>query len=682
MKKQKLEDLIKEFTLKQSGLFELEELMRYVKHAQKGFDDDERLYRMACESPWLFEDGSDLVRELFMPRHCFFKGAEFLIKPLPEEVEGGYLVPGHRMVPFLSRAKLPFEATLKLPDGSVVTTRKESFVAEDVMKYLMFFGDYGMISYLVDDDLGNGEKFYPPYAESVTLTVFEMRKFFAESNFKAGDSLLLRVEDWLEGIYALQRVPSKGRAVDFEATHDWCQRLRRSFDEVRWYDDNFSYDCHEQAALTFWLAEQEEGNHSVITNPPLSFSAFFNLQKDLIIKTYGQLSFFWSEDESIEDRLMDAMLEDGPEPETALEGLFQVHGISVDQDDAEAYMRDALAHGGKDPEAVLERVISGRTLYFPTKADKTEFRQLWRELWDEVRESYDPAIDCMREIRSIFLKLNDQCLQALREMDHLGVDAYDLLKSPDSMKLGEINAIIHQTLTMCNRMNEMPESIELFSAQMAELSQNISAIIEDLASRLCKRPAKSAPPTVAGLAMQLKISLNNSKPLIWRRVLVRYDIELEELHDVIQAVFGWASCHLHQFIDKKSRYQPGGSDDPAFFMVRGINVQDSKGVFLRDLLSKVKDKITYEYDFGDSWMHQIVLEKILLCEPTQSLPFCVTGKQACPPEDCGGIYGYYALLETLSGPDCGEKEEMLEWCDGPIDPKEFDLDAANERLER
>lgn len=672
MKKQKLHELVKEFAVQQSGAFEFKELMKFVRRKEKGFDDQRGLFSAALDSEWLFADYSVLDKELFMPRHCFFKGAEFLVKPLPEEVEGGYLVPGHRMMPFIARAKEPFEATLKQADGSVITTRRESFVGKEVMKYLLFYGNFGMISYLVDDDATNGDHFVPPYEERVNLTVFEMQEFFARSGFKAGDSLMLTVEDWLEGVYSMRHIPSKGVSVDFEASHNWCQALRKGFEEV-YEEDEINYDCYEQAALMFWLAALN-GSPSLLSEPPLSFSAFFNLQKDLTIKTMGQLSFFWPKDEPLENRMRDLLEDGGPEPETELEAFFQLLGLSMDSEDAEAYMRDALAHGINDPEIVLKRVISGRSLLFPSDEDQAEFQQLWQELWDEVRGNYDKTKDPLREMRSVFLGLNDQCMRVLREMDQSGIDPYDLIGSPDIMQLGEISAMVHHALIAGNS-----SEAEEFPGALDELSQNLSAIIEDLASRLCTGPIAKAKAPASGSVYQLKISLKYSKPLIWRRVLVPAAIELEDLHDVIQVVFGWEDCHLHQFIDGRTRYQEVDAEQEMFGMMR--DVVDSDGVQLRSLLRKAKDKIVYEYDFGDSWEHEIVLEKVLKSNPKQQLPLCVKGKLACPPEDCGGLPGYYNLLETFAGPDSEEKEEMLEWCCDPIDPEAFDLDAINERLE-
>ena len=92
---------------------------------------------------------------------------------------------------------------------------------------------------------------------------------------------------------------------------------------------------------------------------------------------------------------------------------------------------------------------------------------------------------------------------------------------------------------------------------------------------------------------------------------------------------------------------------------------------------KKKDTIKYEYDFGDSWEHKILLEKIFRTMVKLSCRFALKVKCACPPEDCGGIWGYEELLETISNPKHPDHEDMLEWLGGEFDPEEFDLEQIN-----
>jgi hypothetical protein len=177
---------------------------------------------------------------------------------------------------------------------------------------------------------------------------------------------------------------------------------------------------------------------------------------------------------------------------------------------------------------------------------------------------------------------------------------------------------------------------------------------------------------------QLKITLLDSRPPIWRRVQVAGDISLENLHWVIQHAMGWTNSHLHHFKVGKTYYGTAYPDD--FDDV--TRTKDERTVTLRKILSKPKAKFVYEYDFGDSWEHEVLLEKILPPEPGVRYPVCITGKRACPPEDCGGVWGYDSFLEAIQNPDHPEHDDMLEWVGESFDPEAFDLEAVNRALRR
>ncbi|WPL17160.1 Site-specific recombinase XerD [Thiorhodovibrio winogradskyi] len=174
---------------------------------------------------------------------------------------------------------------------------------------------------------------------------------------------------------------------------------------------------------------------------------------------------------------------------------------------------------------------------------------------------------------------------------------------------------------------------------------------------------------------QLKVTLKGTKPPIWRRLLVPADLPLGKLHEVLQLVMGWENYHLHQFISGGRFF---GMQDGEFSL--DAEIEDENQFKIKDLLSAEKETLGYEYDFGDSWDHKIVLEKILPAEDGQQPPRCIKGMRACPPEDCGGIWGYQELLETLSDPKNPDYEEMLEWVGGEFDPELFDIGRVNKQL--
>jgi hypothetical protein len=179
--------------------------------------------------------------------------------------------------------------------------------------------------------------------------------------------------------------------------------------------------------------------------------------------------------------------------------------------------------------------------------------------------------------------------------------------------------------------------------------------------------------------LQLKITLQWTKPPIWRRVLVDKNTTFLELHYIIQIAMGWTNSHLHEFTVKGTRIGELNEafDDLDFGEEKPI---DASTVTLGSVVSAPKEKFEYVYDFGDDWRHLIQVEKFLPRDEKIKYPVCLTGKLNCPPEDCGGVPGFYGLLEILSNKRHPERKEMLEWLGGPYNPEEFDIKRVNEEL--
>jgi hypothetical protein len=175
------------------------------------------------------------------------------------------------------------------------------------------------------------------------------------------------------------------------------------------------------------------------------------------------------------------------------------------------------------------------------------------------------------------------------------------------------------------------------------------------------------------MVYQLKITLDHSKPPIWRRVLVPGAYTLGDLHRIIQIVMDWLGYHLHEFTIAGVRY--GDPDDAEW-----EEVESEYDYRLDEVITAPKMRFRYLYDFGDSWDHRILVERIVPPEPGVEYPVCTKGALAAPPDDVGGIWGYYALLEALEDPeahpDLGDRREWL----GEFDPEAFDLEAINRRL--
>jgi len=179
-----------------------------------------------------------------------------------------------------------------------------------------------------------------------------------------------------------------------------------------------------------------------------------------------------------------------------------------------------------------------------------------------------------------------------------------------------------------------------------------------------------------GDILQLKIVMVASKPAIWRQILVPADYTFFDLHVAIQDAFGWQDYHLHQFFTGSPYKRNGSYEQISFPSPEMEDMIDERQEKLLSWFKEPKDKLWYEYDFGDSWMHEIKLEKIVPAESKLKYPILLDGVMSCPPEDCGGIGGYYDLIDILANPSHPEYTDMLNWLKlekaSEFDPDKFD----------
>jgi len=173
---------------------------------------------------------------------------------------------------------------------------------------------------------------------------------------------------------------------------------------------------------------------------------------------------------------------------------------------------------------------------------------------------------------------------------------------------------------------------------------------------------------------QLKITLKRISPAIWRRIEVSSDIKLDQLAQTILRVMGWHGGHLMSFEIGREEYQ---LDQESVRELGGVLMSKAR---LDKCLRIPKQKGLFTYDFGDDWEHDVLLEKILEAEEGIKYPRCTAGKRNCPPEDCGGHWGYADILKALKDPDNPENEELLDWVGEDFDPEEFDLERVNGRI--
>jgi hypothetical protein len=186
---------------------------------------------------------------------------------------------------------------------------------------------------------------------------------------------------------------------------------------------------------------------------------------------------------------------------------------------------------------------------------------------------------------------------------------------------------------------------------------------------------EAMPLTPENSIYQLKLTLRYVKPPIWRRVQVSKETTLPQLHEIIQVAMGWSNYHMHEFIIHKQSY---GKPEPNLELYG----RNEAGIRLDQIFSSEKQRFTYQYDFGDGWMHEILFERALKPEKGTRYPLCVAGARRCPREDCGGASGYMTILYAANHPDeplDPEDQERVEWFGG-FDPDYFNLEGINDGL--
>ena len=201
-------------------------------------------------------------------------------------------------------------------------------------------------------------------------------------------------------------------------------------------------------------------------------------------------------------------------------------------------------------------------------------------------------------------------------------------------------------------------------------ASRLAGTVETANKSRVTRPARIPRPKDPGHVLELKVTLREVVPPVWRRVRVRSTTTLGKFHDLLQVVMGWTNSHLHEFEAGGATY---GERDPEFSERKSDRV-----ALLGDVLRQAGDRLVYEYDFGDGWEHDVVLENVLPPDPGRGKYPCVlAGARACPPEDCGGAGGYEDLLRVLGDPSDPEHEHTVRWVNGSFDPEEFDAAALN-----
>jgi hypothetical protein len=217
--------------------------------------------------------------------------------------------------------------------------------------------------------------------------------------------------------------------------------------------------------------------------------------------------------------------------------------------------------------------------------------------------------------------------------------------------------------------NSIRDAVDTFISTVNEFSEPPKKRKASVSKKAAPRPV--APDTAT--VFRLKVRLRDVRPPIWRRIEVPGNVTFAKLHHILQAAMGWTDSHLHEFIVGGRHIGRPGDDF-------GGDVENEARVRLEEVAA-AKSKLTYWYDFGDDWWHDITVERVGPREAGVEYPRLLAGERSAPPEDVGGVGGYEEFLEAVADPKHPERDAYLTWVGGAFDPEAFDL-ASRQRLVR
>jgi len=189
---------------------------------------------------------------------------------------------------------------------------------------------------------------------------------------------------------------------------------------------------------------------------------------------------------------------------------------------------------------------------------------------------------------------------------------------------------------------------------------------------------KTKHPKIQDRIYQIKVGLLEVSPLVWRRFLIPSRVSLHRLHLVLQDVIGWQNYHLYRFQIGSNEY--GVPDLDKDFSESDF--KDSKRAKLGKLVKGKNEIFIYQYDFGDGWEHQLLIEDIFIRDLEKQYPICLEGENSGPPEDSGGPHGYAEMMEITRNPTHPEYQDVKIWLGKGFNPRKFDLKSVNKRLSR
>jgi hypothetical protein len=586
----------------------------------------------------------------WVSRRGFFESIHFVISPTRLELLNGILIPGHRCVPFANPLLLPYEYTFYWK-GSHIPWGTTEGPPEDFYPYYTVFGEEYAPQYVAQDNPEN-EKAYnsDPYEDppEVSVQTLDMRNIYRETAFVPGDRFVLKTRNWKSGSFELTRVGKDDWPA--EALDKWCKAAEAGF-AASFERLGPGSSTDEQIVHAYWF-----GSRRMREVPAFALEEFLYEKTDNIeTAAYGIETRFWFAGKEIPDREDLEGCLSGTD-RTMIEDILFRHGVPISEYVIQSYVRDALFRKEQDVIRIMERIVppsvglGGKErdeladyafrVYREFKSDYSLFSdQLMGPIRQRVGELHTAVIDLATRLRKGDIDLSWLPNHTFVILSQIQIHAAGLLEDLDDTE-APVEAELE---AMDNSLDSMIETYE-----------DIKRLIDDSLDSF-RRTNISVVKTTGrnGLVSWRTVQLSLQGTDVWRRIVIPASGRLEELHRIIQILFGWDGSLPHRFTAKPPI--PG------------------EGISLEEL--SPRGEVLYEY--GNVWTVKVMVLAAHEAEEGEGIR-CVAGEKAAPPPFVEGPLQFKKLLAAERG---NEPVLTLYKQHGDFDPDVFNIEECNRHLE-
>ena len=645
------EEALYDFLDNARGAFELDEVVSFIRLL-----DPRRSNQLAVEVEayinsrnLAFQSGN----RRWTSRRGFFEPLSFVISPTRLELVNGILIPGHRCVPFANASLLPQEYTFYWQGSQIPFTTTEG-PPEEFYPYYSIFGEEYAPQYVARDNSENENAFNSdPYEDppEVSIKTLDMRNIYREAALVPGDRFVVQTLDWKLGNFNLEKAGrDEWKAADLE---EWFLAAEKAFEES--FDKLGPASCtEEQIAYAYWYSDAR------MKEVPAYSLEDYLYKKTSKVETaaYGIETRFWYAGREIPDRKdLDAY---GARPDrTPVEEILGKLKIPVSEFVIQAYVRDSLYREDGDEELILRRLVP--SCVEVESRDKKFLMEYIASVLEEFREFYNIFTDkTMGPIRQRAGELHTAVIDLVVRLCKGGIDT-SWLPRHTFIILSQIQSHTAAVMEDLDSDGTIPEAeleaLDNSLDSMIETYEDMKELIDDaLGSFRRNKLAVIRSGSSSEKVMERLIQLSIGGADVWRRIIVDENRTLAELHQIIQAVFGWRNSQPFKF---------------------NCGEKFNERTRIRELAAANTVELLYEY--GTKWTVKIMM--LSRQETPAKRPVrCIAGTGAAPPEFVAGPVKFRRLVSALeSGNDMerlGARQEL-----GPdFIPGEFNLDACNRSL--